>query len=524
MHELERRLGVVVQPAHHPRVRPRRPRPGRRGAAGRPRGAPARPAQRWSTSSGASASCARTSGRLSSSTRSGLISARAPGGLVEVEPGEELRSSAPVRRAAVGVAERGQLAAGSRAGPARGSPRRPRRSPRRPAPGRPRRSPRCRPAAAAGSARPAAARSGRTAPAYQQLDRQRAARCSPCSIDRPHHAGRALGAQRHRPVAAVGEGVHLLADDVGRLADPAGEQPGVLEDRQLDQPVPGPVARRRSASRARARSRADSGGQYSGSPLGAANDARPLVRRGLGGHRPRPGAGARIRRLSLAGTGWPPARGRSSWSGRGRAGRARRRRGVSSLSRSAAQHRRACRRRAGPCGRSSPRTACRRPGCTSSPCVGGRAEHHRPRGVPGRVVDPQREPGQLQRRPVVERAHLAGLAELQPAAEERGSRRPRASRPFIGSASMLRSSGWMNAGTSCPSHTGATENVWSKCPWVSSTATGVSRCSAQHVAPGVRRRPDRGRRPRTPARRRARGRSSWSRTPLRGNRRRAPRA
>ena len=36
----------------------------------------------------------------------------------------------------------------------------------------------------------------------------------------------------------------------------------------------------------------------------------------------------------------------------------------------------------------------------------------------------------------------------------------------------------MNAGTSRAWQTGSTENVWSKCPCVSSTATGCSRCSA----------------------------------------------
>ena len=34
--------------------------------------------------------------------------------------------------------------------------------------------------------------------------------------------------------------------------------------------------------------------------------------------------------------------------------------------------------------------------------------------------------------------------------------------PFIGSASMARSSGWIQAGTSCPSQTGETLKVWSK--------------------------------------------------------------
>ncbi len=56
---------------------------------------------------------------------------------------------------------------------------------------------------------------------------------------RAHHARGALGTQRHRAVAAVGEGVHLLAHDIGRLPDPACEQRGVLEHRQFDVAVAG---------------------------------------------------------------------------------------------------------------------------------------------------------------------------------------------------------------------------------------------------------------------------------------------
>ena len=71
-----------------------------------------------------------------------------------------------------------------------------------------------------------------------QLDRQRAA-VQAVLDHRAHHAGGALRTQRHRPVAAVGEGVHLLGDDIGGLPHSAGEQRGVLEDRQLDIGVSG---------------------------------------------------------------------------------------------------------------------------------------------------------------------------------------------------------------------------------------------------------------------------------------------
>ena len=48
---------------------------------------------------------------------------------------------------------------------------------------------------------------------------------------------RALGAQRHRAPALVLERVHLLAHDVGGLADAALEEPGLLELGRDDAPV-----------------------------------------------------------------------------------------------------------------------------------------------------------------------------------------------------------------------------------------------------------------------------------------------
>src|SRR3990172_3781602 len=46
-----------------------------------------------------------------------------------------------------------------------------------------------------------------------------------------------LGPERERVAAAVVEGVHLLLDDVGLVADPAREELGALEERQPDLPV-----------------------------------------------------------------------------------------------------------------------------------------------------------------------------------------------------------------------------------------------------------------------------------------------
>ena len=51
---------------------------------------------------------------------------------------------------------------------------------------------------------------------------------------RAHHACGALGTQRDRAAALVLERVHLLRDDVGRLADTASEDVGVLEERRVD--------------------------------------------------------------------------------------------------------------------------------------------------------------------------------------------------------------------------------------------------------------------------------------------------
>ena len=57
----------------------------------------------------------------------------------------------------------------------------------------------------------------------------------------------ALRAQRQRAPAAVLEGEHLLADDVGRGADAAGEQLGRLERRRLDPLVAGGAEQRARA-------------------------------------------------------------------------------------------------------------------------------------------------------------------------------------------------------------------------------------------------------------------------------------
>jgi hypothetical protein len=47
-----------------------------------------------------------------------------------------------------------------------------------------------------------------------------------------------------------------------------------------------------------------------------------------------------------------------------------------------------------------------------------------------------------------------------------------------GSVSSTRSSVCTQQVASLDRHSGVTENMWSRCPWVSNTATGLSRCSA----------------------------------------------
>ena len=55
----------------------------------------------------------------------------------------------------------------------------------------------------------------------------------------PRNGGRPLGTQRHQLAVAILEDVHLLADDLAALADPAQEDAGVLENRRDRQSVAG---------------------------------------------------------------------------------------------------------------------------------------------------------------------------------------------------------------------------------------------------------------------------------------------
>jgi hypothetical protein len=50
----------------------------------------------------------------------------------------------------------------------------------------------------------------------------------------PHDGGGGFGPQGELVAAAVGEGVHLLFDDVGVFADAAGEQFGFFHDGHAD--------------------------------------------------------------------------------------------------------------------------------------------------------------------------------------------------------------------------------------------------------------------------------------------------
>jgi hypothetical protein len=80
-------------------------------------------------------------------------------------------------------------------------------------------------------------------PVIEQLHRQ--GLLQPVADEGPGHPGRVLRPQRELLAATVGEGVHFLGHDVGRVAQRAGEHVGELEDRGLD--LGKAVARRQGA-------------------------------------------------------------------------------------------------------------------------------------------------------------------------------------------------------------------------------------------------------------------------------------
>ena len=193
--------------------------------------------ERWSSITGASAVISRTCGPLVVEHPQRVDLGAPTGLLVQVELEQELLQQFPVLRPAGVVAQRGDLQ------PEPVEPQRPEaRVGHRDHLGVQRRivdadrlDPDLLQLAVAAGLRALVAEER---PGVAQLDRQRAA-VQAVLDHRAHHTRGALGPQRHRPVAAVGEGVHLLGHHVGGLPDPAGEQRGVLEDRQLDVAVSG---------------------------------------------------------------------------------------------------------------------------------------------------------------------------------------------------------------------------------------------------------------------------------------------
>ena len=91
----------------------------------------------------------------------------------------------------------------------------------------------------------------------------------------PARAGRALRAQGQRAPALVLEGEHLLLDDVGGLAHPAGEHLGVLEDGGVEGAVARAAQQVVRAPRAGRRRRSPSSGSTSKVPLGACSFPAP---------------------------------------------------------------------------------------------------------------------------------------------------------------------------------------------------------------------------------------------------------
>ncbi len=110
------------------------------------------------------------------------------------------------------------------------------------------------------------------------------------------HGGGALGAQRELLLAALGEGVHLLGDDVGGLADAAGEQLDLLEAGGFDVAVAGPLERRGDGLADGEVDRGVGRGQVVGALgglEGAHGNSRHIPRRGAGDPAPRPAATSR---------------------------------------------------------------------------------------------------------------------------------------------------------------------------------------------------------------------------------------
>ena len=194
--------------------------------------------ERWSSITGASAVISRTSRTLVVEHPQRVDLRAGPGGLVEVEREQEVLQQFPVGRPAGVVAERGDL---------------------QPEPGQAQR-----PESGVGDRDHLGVQRGvvdtdrlhthllqlpvaaglRTfvseeRPRVAQLHRQ-SAPVQAVLDDRAHDACGALRSQRHRAVAAVGEGVHLLGHHIGGFTHASREQRGVLEDRQFDVAVAGP--------------------------------------------------------------------------------------------------------------------------------------------------------------------------------------------------------------------------------------------------------------------------------------------
>ena len=183
--------------------------------------------------------------------------------------------------------------------------------------------------------------------------------------------------------------------------------------RRLDVAVAGPPQRGGRASRGPPGTCAESGGSRSNVPLGAGRCSRTVR------HIPRRGARAGPRPPPRPGTGWRPARGRSSSAARDRT--------APRSSRRAAGTTRAASRasRPEPPGRSTRPTEpanSTSPGKQPGASPGRQPEHHRPLGMPGRVRDGQLRPGQRQPLAVVERLDVLRVGQPH-ARDQRRQRR-----------------------------------------------------------------------------------------------------
>ena len=120
-----------------------------------------------------------------------------------------------------------------------------------------------------------------------------------------------------------------------------------------------------------------------------------------------------------------------------------------------------------------------------------------PCGVAGGVVDRRSSPASSSVAPSSSGAHVVAARAASRRRRTAAVRLRRETAQRVGRA-CTRSAGWIRPGCRARRRPAPTRTMWSRCPWVSSTATGVQPVLGEHGVERARRRPGRGRRRRTP--------------------------